>query len=89
MAEFTAVRRFTKKAGREHTTGTNAAGNSFDSWRTLHQPVEARLSLEIDVDELMRVLGHRAVNSKGGKAVLQGGLIKVRLLEEKALGDPR
>lgn len=46
------------------------------------KPVEVSVRLEIDQISLAQMLGGKAVNAKGRKSVLAGGLIRAFLVSE-------
>jgi hypothetical protein len=52
-----------------------------------HKGQSVRVVLEVDVRELLLQLGHKAANSKGGKCIEAGGLVKVKVVQRLPLSD--
>jgi hypothetical protein len=50
-----------------------------------HKGQTVRVELEVDVRELLLQLGHKAANSKGGKCIEAGGLVKVKVVQRLPL----
>lgn len=58
---------------------------------TSHRPNQATpgqyiVELTIDEKELVRLLGHRAIRSKGGKAKTMQGAVQIKVISRPSIG---
>jgi hypothetical protein len=73
-ANFQGLRRFNVRT--QKATAAN-------DWKERREAQVALVTVEIDVEEIIATLGHKAMHNKSGKAIALGGLITVRVNDRR------